>query len=53
VEELDREYLYLFNTISKTIDELHALEEALKDCQQTAEDLYLERCEVERPRTVD
>ena len=38
-----KEYLFLFNTITRTQQELQRLEEALLQAQRTAEELYLER----------
>ena len=43
VQELTKEYLFLFNTITRTQQELQRLEEALLQAQRTAEELYLER----------
>lgn len=40
---MTNEYTYLFNTITKTIEQLEALIEALKLAQQQAEEFYLER----------
>ena len=42
-KELTKEYLFLFNTIIRTQQELQRLEEALLQAQRTAEELYLER----------
>ena len=43
MQELTKEYLFLFNTIIRTQQELQRLEEALLQAQRTAEELYLER----------
>lgn len=43
MQELTKEYLFLFNTITRTQQELQRLEEALLQAQRTAEELYLER----------
>ena len=43
IQELTKEYLFLFNTITRTQQELQRLEEALLQAQRTAEELYLER----------
>ena len=43
MSELTKEYLFLFNTILRTQQELRTLEEALVQAQQTAEELYLQR----------
>ena len=43
LQELTKEYLFLFNTITRTQQELQRLEEALLQAQRTAEELYLER----------
>ena len=43
MQQLPKEYLYLFNTIVHTHQELRRLEETLIQAQQTAEELYLER----------
>lgn len=43
MQQLPKEYLYLFNTIVRTQQELRRLEETLIQAQQTAEELYLER----------
>ena len=41
--ELTKEYLYLFDTILRTQQTLHELEQTLIQAQQTAEELYLQR----------
>ena len=43
MQELTKEYLFLFNTITRTQQELQRLEEALLQAQRTAEEPYLER----------
>ena len=43
MQELKKEYRFLFNTITRTQQELQRLEEALLQAQRTAEELYLER----------
>mgnify|MGYP007048186842 FL=1 len=43
MQKLTKEYLFLFNTITRTQQELQRLEEALLQAQRTAEELYLER----------
>ena len=43
MQELTKEYLFLFNTITRTQQELQRLEEALLQAQRMAEELYLER----------
>ena len=43
MQELTKEYLFLFNTITRTQQELQRLEEALLQAQRTAEELYLKR----------
>ena len=44
-EELSKEYLLLFNTITTAIDELEAIKLKLAGAQQDAEAIYLERTE--------
>ena len=43
METLSREYVFLFNTIARTHQELQRLQETLVQAQRTAEELYLER----------
>ena len=43
MSELTKEYLFLFNTILRTQQELQRLEETLIQAQRTAEELYLQR----------
>ena len=43
MEDISREYLLLFNEISKTIDELDAIRATLVAAQQQAEELYIKR----------
>ncbi len=45
METLSREYVFLFNTIARTQQELQRLQETLVQAQRTAEELYLERGE--------
>ena len=42
MENLTKEYLYLFNTISDTIEELEAIKQKLMQSQSIAEQLYIE-----------
>ncbi len=46
IETLSKEYVFLFNTIARTQQELQRLQETLVQAQRTAEELYLERVEV-------
>lgn len=46
IETLSKEYVFLFNTIARTQQELQRLQETLVQAQRTAEELYLERGEV-------
>ena len=43
MSELTKEYLFLFDTILRTQQELQRLEETLIQAQCTAEELYLQR----------
>ena len=45
MEELTKEYLLLFNTITRAEKTLEDLRMRLMDAQRTAEDLYIERKE--------
>ena len=40
---MNAEYTYLFNTITKTIEQLIALQNELLNAQRQAEEIYLER----------
>ena len=44
-DDLSKEYLFLFNTITDTIGELDRIKQKLMDTQQEAERVYLERTE--------
>ena len=44
-DELPKEYLLLFNTITDTIGELDRIKQKLMVAQQEAERVYLERTE--------
>ena len=44
-DELSKEYLLLFNTITDTIGELDRMKQKLMDTQQEAENIYMERTE--------
>ena len=44
-DELSKEYLLLFNTITDAIDELDCIKRKLMGAQQGAERFYLERTE--------
>lgn len=44
-DELSKEYLLLFNTITDTIGDLECIKQKLMVAQQEAERVYLERTE--------
>ena len=44
-DELSKEYLLLFNTVTDTIGELDRIKQKLMDTQQEAENIYMERTE--------
>lgn len=43
MQSLTKEYLFLFNTIVRTQQELQRLQQSLVEAQRIAEELYLER----------
>ena len=43
MQTLTKEYLFLFNTIVRTQQELQRLQQSLVEAQRIAEELYLER----------